>query len=275
MTKALYIRRENSPSWQFHRPIGQRRGPAGTRWGRPGRLPAIEVHHFAAGRPVPGHFSYASTGGTADTTTVGTGAEAVLSPGQWRLEPRAHFLHTRTDNTTRAQRLTSQVRTARKVGDRAELFARGTYLRNTFAGIDQSLDGAAGVTALLLQGQPQRFSFDSGFGYIGEDRRVVRGRYLRTFDTGVRHQWEFAKRNTISNDASFKTDVDRTSDWRVSHVAALAGRPQRGARAEGVARDQLPQRTGPRIHTRRHGRRRRHRRQFLSGSAAAPALSGR
>ena len=78
--------------------------------------------------------------------------------------------------TTRARRLTSQVRTARKVGDRAELFARGTYLRNTFAGIDQSLDGAAGVTALLLQGEPQRLSFDSGFGYIGEDR--TRGGFL-------------------------------------------------------------------------------------------------
>lgn len=165
--------------------------------------------------------SYVSTGGTASTTTIGTSAEVVFSPGLWRLEARASFLRTRSNGTVRARRLTGQVRTARKIGDRAELFARGTYLRNTFAGIDNSVDGAAGVTAILLQGQPQRLSFDSGFGYIGEDRTVGRGRYLGTFDMGLRHQWEFSRRNRITNDASLKTDVDRTSDWRVSHVAAL------------------------------------------------------
>ena len=165
--------------------------------------------------------SYVSTGGSAATQTIGTGAEAVLVPGRWRIESKVHFLRTRTDGATRARRLTSQVRTARKVGDRAELFARGTYLRNTFAGIDQSLDGAVGVTALVLKGEPQWLSFDSGFGYIGEDRTRGRGRYLGTFDAGLRHKWEFTRHNLISNDATFKTDVDRTSDWRVSHIAAL------------------------------------------------------
>jgi putative salt-induced outer membrane protein YdiY len=165
--------------------------------------------------------SYVSTGGTASTTTFGSGAEAVYSPGLWRLESRASFLRTRSDGTVRARRLTGQIRTARKIGDRAELFARGTYLRNTFAGIDNSVDGAAGVTAILLEGEPQRLSFDSGFGYIGEDRTIGRGRYLGTFDLGLRHRWEFSRRNRISNDASLKTDVDRTSDWRVTHVAAL------------------------------------------------------
>ena len=165
--------------------------------------------------------SYVSTGGTAVTQTIGTGGEVVVSPGLWRLESRASYLRTRTDGTVRARRLTGQVRGARKVGDRAELFARGTYLRNTFAGIDHSVDGAAGVTAILIQGQPQQLSVDSGFGYIGEDRTRGRGRYLGTFDVGLRHQWEFSRRNRFSNDASIKTDVERTSDWRLTHVTAL------------------------------------------------------
>jgi putative salt-induced outer membrane protein YdiY len=165
--------------------------------------------------------SYVSTGGTASTTTFGSAGEAVYSPGLWRLESRASFLRSRSDGTVRARRLTGQIRTARKIGDRAELFARGTYLRNTFAGIDNSVDGAAGVTAILLEGEPQRLSLDSGFGYIGEDRTVGRGRYLGTFDMGLRHRWEFSRRNRISNDASLKTDIERTSDWRVTHVAAL------------------------------------------------------
>ncbi len=165
--------------------------------------------------------SYASTGGTADTQTIGTGGELVVMPGAWRLESRATYLRTKTDGTVRARRLNGQLRAARKVGDRAELFARGTYLRNTFAGIDNSLDGAAGVTAILFRSEPQMLSIDSGFGYIGEDRTLGPGRYVGTFDLGVRHYWEFARRNRISNDASLKADVERTSDWRVSHVAAL------------------------------------------------------
>ena len=200
-------------------------GPALTTWRRP--QPVVVAKAASPARKKPelikgkAELSYVSTGGTAATQTLGTGAEAVLSPGAWRVESRASYLRTRTDGTTRARRLTGQVRTARKVGDRAELFARGTYLRNTFAGIDNSVDGAAGVTALLITGGPQRLSFDSGFGYIGEDRTIGRGRYLGTFDMGVRHRWNFSTRNRISNDASLKTDVDRTSDWRVSHVAAL------------------------------------------------------
>lgn len=165
--------------------------------------------------------SYVSTGGTASTQTLGTGGEVTVTSGPWRLESKASFLRTSTDEIVRARRITGQIKSAHSVGDRAELFARGTYLRNTFAGIDNSVDGAAGVTALLISTEPQRLSLDSGFGYIGEDRTTGRGRYLGTFDMGVRHYWEFSKRNRISNDASLKTDVERTSDWRVSHIAAL------------------------------------------------------
>jgi putative salt-induced outer membrane protein YdiY len=165
--------------------------------------------------------SYVSTGGSASTQTIGGGAELTVAPGGWRFESRANYLRTRTDGSVRARRLTGQLRAARKIGDRAELFARGTYLRNTFAGIDHSVDGSAGVTAILFQSDRQRLSLDSGFGYIGEDRTIGRGRYLATFDVGTRHQWEFSRRNRISNDASLKADAERSSDWRVSHVAAL------------------------------------------------------
>ena len=165
--------------------------------------------------------SYVSTGGTASTQTLGTGGEIVVAPGRWRFESRASYLRTRADGAVRAKRLNGQVRTARKVGDRAELFARGTYLRNTFAGIDNSVDGAAGVTAIMYRSDAQRLAVDSGFGYIGEERRPGPGRYLGTFDLGLRHFWGFARHNRISNDATLKTDVERTSDFRVTHVAAL------------------------------------------------------
>ena len=122
-----------------------------------------------------------------------------MTPRGWRLESKANYLRTRTEGTVRARRFTGQVRAARKIGERAELFARGTYLRNTFAGLDHSVDGAAGVTAILFHSDRQRFSFD----------------------LGMRHQWEFSRRNRISNDASLKADVERSSDWRVSHVASL------------------------------------------------------
>jgi len=192
----------------------------------PQRRPVVLVQ---ATKPAPkkdrfkgkAELSYVSTGGTASTMTIGTGGEVTLTEGPWRVESKISYLRNRTDDVIRARRITGQVKSARQVGDRAEFFARGTYLRNTFAGIDHSVDGAAGVTALLIQGQPQRLSIDSGFGYIGEDRTLGRGRYLGTFDMGLRHQWDISRGNRISNDASLKTDVERTSDWRLTHVAAL------------------------------------------------------
>lgn len=193
----------------------------------PERRPAAPPRAVAKAAPkvdrlkAKAELSYVSTGGTSSTQTLGTGGEIIVTDGTWRVEGRTAFLRTRTDDITRARRLTGQVKSARKIGDRAEVFARGAYLRNTFAGIDNSVDGAAGVTAILLQTAPQRLALDSGFGYIGEDRTSGSGRYLATFDFGLRHQWEFSRRNRISNDASIKTDVERTSDWRLSYVAAL------------------------------------------------------
>ncbi len=204
-------------------PLGLPAEPLG-----PGAKPAPPVTAKATAPPktpplVRGkaELSYVSTGGTASTQTIGTAGEVIVTPGPWRIESRANFVRTRTDGIVRARRLNGQVKTARQVGDRAELFARGTYLRNTFAGIDHSMDGAAGVTAILFRTEPQRLALDSGFGYIGEDRTRGPGRYVATVDLGLRHYWEFTRRNRISNDATLKADVERTSDWRVTHVAAI------------------------------------------------------
>lgn len=168
-----------------------------------------------------GELSYVSTGGTADTQTIGTAAELLITPPDWRIESKIAFLRNSVNDEVRARRLNGQFRAARKLGDRAEVFGRAAYLRNTFAGIDNSWDAAAGVTAILYQGQPQRLAIDSGFGHLTEDRTQGLGRDLTSVDFGMRHLWEFSKRNRFTNDAAIKTDIERTSDWRLNHVAAV------------------------------------------------------
>jgi putative salt-induced outer membrane protein len=166
-------------------------------------------------------FSYVSTGGTAETQTIGTSGELTFTPPHWRIETRAAYLRNHVDDQLRARRLTGQFRAARALGDRAELFGRATYLRNTFAGIDNSWDAAAGITAILLQSDPQRLSVDSGFGYLTEDRTQGLGRDLASVDFGLRYIREFSKRNRFTNDTALKADIERTSDWRLTHVAAI------------------------------------------------------
>ncbi len=165
--------------------------------------------------------SYVSTGGTAETQTIGTAAELLVTPTNWRIEAKIAYLRNRVDDEVRARRLNGQVRSARTIGQAAELFGRANYLRNTFAGIEHSWDAAVGVTAILYQNTPQRLAIDSGFGYLTEDRTQGLGRDLASVDLGVRHAWEFSKRNRLTNDAAIKTDIERTGDWRVNHIAAL------------------------------------------------------
>lgn len=208
--------------------------PAGAGAGAPpvaaaAPLPATQAAVVAPPAPKPAprivrgkaELSYVSTGGTAETETLGTAAELLLTPPGWRIESKVAYLRNQVNDQLRARRLTGQFRTARRIGDRAELFGRAAYLRNTFAGIDNSWDAAAGVTAILVQSEPQRLAVDSGFGYLSEDRTQGLGRDLASVDVGVRHMWEFSKRNRFTNDAALKTDVERASDWRVNHVAAL------------------------------------------------------
>jgi putative salt-induced outer membrane protein YdiY len=168
-----------------------------------------------------GELSYVSTGGTAETQTIGTAAELLVTPPDWRIESKIAFLRNSVGDEVRARRLNGQFKAARKLGDRAEVFGRAAYLRNTFAGIDNSWDAAAGVTAILYQTQPQRLAIDSGFGHLTEDRTQGLGRDLTSVDFGMRHLWEFSKRNRFTNDAALKTDIERTSDWRLNHVASI------------------------------------------------------
>lgn len=165
--------------------------------------------------------SYVSTGGTAETQTIGTGAELLVTPDKWRIETKVSYLRNRVNDQVRARRLNGQFRSARKMGEAAEVFGRANYLRNTFAGIRNSWDAAVGVTAILYKGAPQRLAVDSGFGYLTEDRTQGLGRDLASVDVGVRHAWEFSRRNRLTNDAALKTDIERTSDWRLNYVAAL------------------------------------------------------
>lgn len=165
--------------------------------------------------------SYVATGGTAETQTLGTAGEVLVTPARWRIETKLAYLRNRVDGDVRARRLTGQVRTARRIGERSELFGRAAYLRNTFAGISNSWDAAAGVTAILVQAEPMRLSLDSGFGYLTEDRTLGLGRDLASVDVGVRYLWNFSRTNRFTNDAAVKADIERTSDWRLNHVAAL------------------------------------------------------
>lgn len=165
--------------------------------------------------------SYVSTGGTTDTQTIGTAGELVVTPEQWNIQTKLAYLRNKVNDEVNARRLTGQFRAAREIGASAELFGRASYLRNTFIGISNSWDAAVGVTAIILQTQPQRLAIDSGFGYLTEDRTGSLGRDLTSVDLGVRYQWEFSKRNRFINDAAIKTDIERTSDWRINHVAAV------------------------------------------------------
>ena len=165
--------------------------------------------------------SYVSTGGTAETQTLGTSAELLVTPTDWRVEAKVAYLRNRVNDEVRARRLLGQFRSSRKIGEAAEVFGRANYLRNTFAGIRNSWDAAVGVTTILYQNTPQRLAVDSGFGYLTEDRTQGLGRDLASLDVGVRYAWEFSGRNRFTNDAAVKTDIERTSDWRLIHVAAV------------------------------------------------------
>jgi putative salt-induced outer membrane protein YdiY len=191
----------------------------------PGTVPASRPARRAEAQErflrAKSELSYVSTGGTAETQTIGSAGELLMTPPDWRLEVKAAYLRNKVNDEIRARRLTGQFRAARQFGERAEMFGRGVYLRNTFAGIQNSLDASAGITALLYVGEPHRLSIDSGFGYLTEDRTQGLGRDLPSVDFGIRHLWTFSRVNRFTNEAAIKTDIQRTSDWRLTHIAAV------------------------------------------------------
>jgi len=166
--------------------------------------------------------SYVATSGNSDTKTLGAAGEAEYQPLPWSAKLKLEFVRAESNGVVSARSFAGLLRGARKLSARLETYAQGTYLKNTFAGIDHRLAGEAGVAYLILPGETHTLKSEAGLGYTKEDRTNGDDRSFGTGRLGLLYKWKFSKTAEFSEEVSFTESLKDSSDWRFDSATSLS-----------------------------------------------------
>lgn len=161
--------------------------------------------------------SLLSTGGNTDTETIGAGASVTWRPGVWTTSGRAAYVRSAIDTAVTAESLLAEIRQARALSPRADLFARAEYLVDRFAGIDNRTALGAGFGWLLLDRAAQTLKVDGSLGVTHESRLAGEDLTFAAGTTSAIFTWRISRSATLSETAVFSTDLAEPDSWRLQN----------------------------------------------------------
>lgn len=171
------------------------------------------------------NFSFLSTSGNTDTTSIGGAAEVNYNPKPWLFTLKGAYLYSATDGVTTAQSTAVSLRASRDLTERLDVFAGGGYLRNTFSGIDSLYSVDAGAGYKLFAGPAQFLRIEAGIGWTNEKDIIADvtqpSRSYANARTAVAYKWQFTKTAAFTNDFGFLVDLSDTANWFINEKAAI------------------------------------------------------
>ena len=175
------------------------------------------------------NFSFLSTSGNTDTTSIGGAAEVNYNPKPWLFTLKGAYLYAATDGVVTAESSAVSLRANRDITSRFYVFAGGGYLRNTFSGIDAlwSVDGGGGYK--LFDGPTQFLRAEGGVGWTNErdivtlenGDEVKSSRDYANLRAALFYKWQFTKTAAFTNDFSYLLDLDNTENYFIADKAAI------------------------------------------------------
>jgi len=193
-----------------------------------GPAAAAVTAQFAKVAPPPprwertGELSLVSTGGNTDTQTLGASGGVIWRPGQWTTRARASFVRSSTQDAVTAESFVGELRQARVLSPRADLFARVEYLVDRFSGISRRTTVDGGIGWLVFDDGRWSLKTDGALGVTRENR--LRGDDL-TFASAsgiALFKWTITPTAALTEQVTLSTDVSETANWRLQNGLNLA-----------------------------------------------------
>ena len=193
-------------------------GPGGT---------AVEDQAAITEPPPPrweatGELSFVSTSGNTSTGTLGAGGDVTNRSGDWLTRGKVSFVRAETDGEETARSLALDGRVSRGLTPRVGLFARGAYLRDTFAGIEHRVGVDGGLAWSIVDVTPHALDLDAGVGYTTETRLAEADRSFATGTLTLAYKWTLDDTAEIANNAGFTANLQDGPDWRFSDTVVLS-----------------------------------------------------
>ncbi len=169
-----------------------------------------------------GEVSFVSTSGNTDTETLGLGFGLTYKPGVWTTELKAGFLRSESDGEKTAEKATGLLGVRRAINDHVDAYARTSYLRNKFAGVNSNVGIEAGGLYKALRGEKHVLDLTAGLGYTTEDRVSEENRDFAMATLGAGYKWKISETTDLTNDFGSVYDFDDSENWRLANTTALA-----------------------------------------------------
>lgn len=172
-------------------------------------------------------FSYLSTSGNSSTSSLGGGLELFYKPAPWTFSLNAAYLRSSSrDDTTGEKVLTAEqfkggLKGSRDLTAAIDIYTGGTYLRNTFSGLDSLIGIGAGAGYKLFNTPSQFLRTEAGFGYTWENQTTGLDRNYANAHLGIGYKWVFSKTAQFTNDFGFLLDLADTNNWIINDTAAV------------------------------------------------------
>ncbi len=168
-----------------------------------------------------GELSLVATGGNTDTQTLGLGGDVTHRSGRSESRGAVAFLTSEADEVTRARSLHVEARHGYRVRPRLELFGRGAFARDRFAGIDgqSTMAGGAAYTAGLPVGHV--LTTEGSLGFVVERRRDATRLEFASATGALRYGWTIVPGTELSEEASVLADLESAGNWRGATATAL------------------------------------------------------
>lgn len=167
-------------------------------------------------------FSLVATGGNTDTQTLGAGTSVTWRPGAWTTTGRGAFVRSATADIVTAESSVIEIRTARALSPRAELFARGEYLVDRFSGIDSRSSVDAGFGWLVVDEAPHKLKVDVGLGATREARLAGDDVSFASATTSAIYTWQIAPTTTLTEQPLFTMALAEAGNWRFQNSLSVA-----------------------------------------------------
>ena len=168
-----------------------------------------------------GELSFVSTSGNSNTQTLGVGAEVAYKPAPWSFLFTTAFVRSEADDVENARSFLATIRGARSLTQRLEVFARGEYLQNTFAGIDSRISGEGGIAYALFPNPPHKLKAEVGVGYTRENRVTGEDLSFPSARAGLLYEWQISKGAAYTEELSFTQDLGEGDNWRILNTGSL------------------------------------------------------
>ena len=166
--------------------------------------------------------SYVSTTGNTDVQTIGAGFEIDYKKDVWDGLAKGAFVQGKTDGETTARTIAGELRGARHLSPRFELFVQGDYFKNEFAGIDNRLSGLGGGAYSVVKTEAQELKLQAGVGYTKENRLAGEDKSFMSGQAGLLYKVKLSSTTDLSEDFSYVASFKDSSDWRISNTLSVS-----------------------------------------------------